>query len=144
MLPQTFCLVHASRGEKIPAPVDLINAIRGAVQSLGLTIIIEPGRSMVANAGALVCAVTGTKTNGNKDFLVVDGSMSALIRPSLYDAYQHIELTAPCMRCLLVCMVAVSKSSSAMMAVQEVMRLSCTVPGPHCKAACGKGHCCSA
>jgi diaminopimelate decarboxylase len=35
------------------------------------------------------------KTNGNKHFIVVDGSMAALIRPSLYDAYQHIELTAP-------------------------------------------------
>ena len=39
--------------------------------------------------------VTGVKTNGNKNFIVVDGSMSALIRPSLYDAYQHIELTSP-------------------------------------------------
>lgn len=39
--------------------------------------------------------VTGTKTNGTKNFVVVDGSMSALIRPSLYDAYQHIELTKP-------------------------------------------------
>ena len=50
---------------------------------------------MVANAAALVNTVTGVKTNGNKNFIVVDGSMSALIRPSLYDAYQHIELTAP-------------------------------------------------
>ena len=52
-------------------------------------------RLQVAAAGALVSTVIGTKTNGNKDFVVVDGSMSALIRPSLYDAYQHIELTAP-------------------------------------------------
>ncbi len=62
---------------------------------LGLTMILEPGRSMIGNASALVNTVTGTKTNGNKNFIVVDGSMSALIRPSLYDAYQHIELTAP-------------------------------------------------
>lgn len=53
---------------------------------------------MVANAAALVNTVTGAKTNGNKNFIVVDGSMSALIRPSLYDAYQHIELTAPSAR----------------------------------------------
>ncbi len=53
---------------------------------------------MVANAAALVNTVTGVKTNGNKNFIVVDGSMSALIRPSLYDAYQHIELTAPSAR----------------------------------------------
>ena len=44
---------------------------------------------------AACCAVTGAKTNGSKNFVVVDGSMSALIRPSLYEAYQHIELTAP-------------------------------------------------
>ena len=50
---------------------------------------------MFSIAGALVNTVTGTKTNGTKNFVVVDGSMSALIRPSLYDAYQHIELTAP-------------------------------------------------
>ena len=62
----------------------------------GLTIIIEPGRSMVATSCALVNTVTGVKTNGNKQFIVVDGSMATLIRPSLYDAYQHIELTAPC------------------------------------------------
>lgn len=35
------------------------------------------------------------KTNGNKNFIVIDGSMAELIRPSLYSAYQHIELTAP-------------------------------------------------
>lgn len=57
--------------------------------------VVRQGRSMVANAAALVNTVTGVKTNGNKNFIVVDGSMSALIRPSLYDAYQHIELTAP-------------------------------------------------
>ena len=79
----------------LPSPKDLIDTVRGTVAGEGLTIIIEPGRSMVGNAGALVNTVTGTKTNGTKNFVVVDGSMSALIRPSLYDAYQHIELTAP-------------------------------------------------
>ena len=69
--------------------------MRDTVSSLGLTLIIEPGRSMVASAGALVCEVTGVKQNGTKKFIVVDGSMATLIRPALYDAYQHIELTAP-------------------------------------------------
>ena len=69
--------------------------MRATVAGLGLTLVIEPGRSMVASAGGLVCEVTGVKTNGSKTFAVVDGSMSTLIRPSLYDAYQHIELTAP-------------------------------------------------
>eukprot|EP00891_Asterochloris_glomerata_P008055 jgi/Astpho2/8055/fgenesh1_pm.00120_%23_4_t len=83
------------RGDKLPTPMDLIDTVRDLVQDLGLTIIIEPGRSMVATSAALVNTVTGVKTNGNKNFVVIDGSMSALIRPSLYDTYQHIELTAP-------------------------------------------------
>ena len=83
------------RGDTLPTPKDLIDTVRGTVAGEGLTIIIEPGRSMVANSGALVNTVTGTKTNGTKNFIVIDGSMSALIRPSLYDAYQHIELTSP-------------------------------------------------
>ncbi len=78
-----------------PSPADLVNTVRDLVADLGLTMILEPGRSMVGNASALVNTVTGVKTNGNKNFVVVDGSMSALIRPSLYDAYQHIELTTP-------------------------------------------------
>lgn len=79
----------------MPTPRDLIDTVRNTVQEQGLTLIIEPGRSMVATSCALVNRVTGVKTNGNKNFVVVDGSMSALIRPSLYDAYQHIQLTAP-------------------------------------------------
>ena len=76
--------------------MDLIDTVRDLVSSLGLTLVIEPGRSMVGNSAVMASTVTGSKTNGNKNFIVVDGSMSELIRPSLYDAYQHIELTAPC------------------------------------------------
>jgi diaminopimelate decarboxylase len=81
------------KGDILPTPKDLIDTVRDLVSSLGLTLVIEPGRSMVANSSAFVCTVTGAKTNGNKNFIVVDGSMAELIRPSLYDAYQHIELT---------------------------------------------------
>ena len=83
-------------GDVLPTPADLIATVRDTVSSLGLTLIIEPGRSMVASSGALVTAVNGVKENGTKRFIVVDGSMATLIRPALYDAYQHIELTAPC------------------------------------------------
>uniref|UniRef100_A0A7S3UH69 diaminopimelate decarboxylase n=1 Tax=Picocystis salinarum TaxID=88271 RepID=A0A7S3UH69_9CHLO len=82
-------------GAVLPTPKDLIDAVRDLIAPSGLTLVIEPGRSMVANAGAFVNTVTGVKTNGNKNFIVVDGSMAELIRPSLYDAYQHIELTEP-------------------------------------------------
>eukprot|EP01023_Acetabularia_acetabulum_P040561 TRINITY_DN3931_c0_g1_i4.p1 TRINITY_DN3931_c0_g1~~TRINITY_DN3931_c0_g1_i4.p1 ORF type:complete len:523 (-),score=78.47 TRINITY_DN3931_c0_g1_i4:93-1559(-) len=86
---------YQRQGQKLPSPTDLIDTVRDVIKDLGLTIIIEPGRSMVGNTAALVNTVTGVKTNGNKHFIVIDGSMSTLIRPSLYDAYQHIELTAP-------------------------------------------------
>jgi len=78
----------------LPSPSDLVNSIRALLPS-ELTLIIEPGRSIIGNAGVLVNQVTGVKSNGNKNFIVIDGSMSELIRPSLYQAYQHIELIEP-------------------------------------------------
>jgi len=82
-------------GVSLPTPTDLIDTVRAAIKELDLTLIIEPGRSMVATSGGLVNTVTGVKTNGNKNFVVIDGSMSTCIRPSLYDTYQHIEMTKP-------------------------------------------------
>ncbi|RZC83450.1 hypothetical protein C5167_046239 [Papaver somniferum] len=82
-------------GAILPTPMDLINTVREIVVSRGLKLIIEPGRSLIANTCCLVNRVTGVKTNGTKNFIVIDGSMSELIRPSLYDAYQHIELVSP-------------------------------------------------
>lgn len=83
------------KGEVLPTPKDLINSVRELVLSGNLTLIVEPGRSLVANSGVLVSRVVGVKTNGNKNFIVIDGSMAELIRPSLYGAYQHIELISP-------------------------------------------------
>lgn len=82
-------------GAALPTPTDLVDTVRESVRSRGLTLVIEPGRSLVGDAGALVSRVTGVKANGSKRFVVVDGSMAELIRPSLYDAYQHIELVSP-------------------------------------------------
>ncbi|MYI93005.1 diaminopimelate decarboxylase [Candidatus Poribacteria bacterium] len=81
-------------GEDIPTPTDLIDSIRGLLTD-DITLIIEPGRSIVGNAAVFVNRVTGVKTNGNKHFIVTDGSMAELIRPSLYAAYQHIEFIEP-------------------------------------------------
>ncbi|EOX97955.1 Pyridoxal-dependent decarboxylase family protein isoform 3 [Theobroma cacao] len=72
-----------------------ITKVRELVLSRNLNLIIEPGRSLIANTCCLVNHVTGVKTNGTKNFVVIDGSMAELIRPSLYDAYQHIELVSP-------------------------------------------------
>ncbi len=81
-------------GEEIPTPTDLIDSIRDLLPE-DITLIIEPGRSLVGNTSVFVNCVIGVKTNGNKHFIVTDGSMSELIRPSLYDAYQHIEFIEP-------------------------------------------------
>ncbi|GMY05744.1 diaminopimelate decarboxylase 2, chloroplastic-like [Fagus crenata] len=82
-------------GAVLPTPRDLIDTVRELVLSRNLKLIIEPGRSLIANTSCLVNRVTGVKTNGTKNFVVIDGSMSELIRPSLYGAYQHIELVSP-------------------------------------------------
>ncbi|KAF8410563.1 hypothetical protein HHK36_003094 [Tetracentron sinense] len=77
-------------GAVLPTPRDLINTVRELVLSRDLNLIIEPGRSLIANTCCLVNRVTGVKTNGTKNFIVIDGSMAELIRPSLYDAYQFL------------------------------------------------------
>ena len=62
-------------GAALPTPTDLIDTVRDAIKELDLTLIIEPGRSMVATSGGLVSTVTGVKSSGSKNFVVVDGSM---------------------------------------------------------------------
>ncbi len=56
----------------------------------GLKIVMEPGRFIVGNAGIFVTRALYLKDNGVKKFLIVDGGMNDLIRPSLYDAYHQI------------------------------------------------------
>lgn len=60
------------------------------LKNTGLKIIMEPGRFIVGNAGIFVTKALYLKDNGYKKFLVVDGGMNDLIRPSLYDAYHEI------------------------------------------------------
>lgn len=85
---------YEKTGESIPTPSRLIDSVRDVLtDDIGL--IIEPGRSIIGNSSVLVNRVTGVKTNGNKHFIVIDGSMAELIRPSLYDAYQHIDFIEP-------------------------------------------------
>ena len=62
----------------------------GATQKLGLHLLLEPGRFLVAQAGALVTAVLNVKKNGNKTFVITDAAMNDLIRPALYQAHHQI------------------------------------------------------
>ena len=56
-------------------------------------ILVEPGRSLVASTAGLVCRVLGTKLTGSKRFAIIDGSMTELVRPALYQAHHHV---VPC------------------------------------------------
>ncbi len=58
---------------------------------LDCDIIFEPGRFLTANGGVLVTEVLYNKKNGNKNFIVVDAAMNDLLRPSIYQAYHHIQ-----------------------------------------------------
>jgi diaminopimelate decarboxylase len=70
---------------------DYTQVIFQATKGLDLTLLCEPGRYMVANAGAFFTKVLYEKVNGTKRFVIVDGAMNDLIRPSLYNAYHKIE-----------------------------------------------------
>lgn len=72
-------------------PYNYSQAILGTLKGLDLTVICEPGRFLTANAGYFLTKVLYEKQNGEKKFVVVDGAMNDLIRPSLYNAYHRIE-----------------------------------------------------
>ena len=78
------------KNENPPTPEEYANAIINEVKDLNLTMIFEPGRVIVANAGILVTKVLYFKKNYEKNFVIVDAGMNDLIRPSLYKAYQEI------------------------------------------------------
>ena len=59
---------------------------------LDITVVCEPGRFLVGNSGTFVTKVLYEKVNGEKRFVIVDGAMNDLIRPSLYNAYHKIEV----------------------------------------------------
>jgi len=65
--------------------------ITQAIKGLDLTILTEPGRYMMANSGIFLTRVLYEKINGDKRFVIVDGAMNDLLRPSLYNAYHKIE-----------------------------------------------------
>lgn len=67
-----------------------IRRLRDKIRGLDITLMLEPGRSVIAEAGILLTRVLLTKQNGEKTFVIVDAAMNDLIRPALYDAYHEI------------------------------------------------------
>ena len=73
-----------------PTPNELILAVKEKLHGLELKIVVEPGRSIAANAGILVTKVEYLKNHEEKNFAIIDGAMNDLIRPALYGAWQKI------------------------------------------------------
>jgi diaminopimelate decarboxylase len=78
------------KDEVPPHPTEYAEAIVEEVSELDHTLIFEPGRVIVGNAGILVSRVLYTKETGEKNFVIVDAGMNDLIRPSLYGSFQGI------------------------------------------------------
>lgn len=76
--------------EQPPHPTDFGSALADKLKDIPLKVILEPGRVIAGNAGIMVTEVVYTKSNPTKNFLIVDGAMNDLIRPSLYGSYHHI------------------------------------------------------
>ncbi|RME63428.1 MAG: diaminopimelate decarboxylase, partial [Nitrospirae bacterium] len=76
--------------EKPPHPKELTKKVLKVLKNESYRIIVEPGRSIVGNAGILVTKVLYRKEGPGKDFVIVDAAMNDLMRPSLYNAYHRI------------------------------------------------------
>jgi diaminopimelate decarboxylase len=80
--------------ETPPLPDEYAKAIIEGLEGLDVTLILEPGRVIVGNAGILVTEVQYLKETDTKKFVIVDGGMNDLIRPALYGSYQAIQPVA--------------------------------------------------
>ena len=83
------------QNEETPDLAAYAAAVQKLLDGRSLKLILEPGRSLVGNAGALLTRVEFVKQNGDKNFVVVDAAMNDLMRPALYQAYHHIENAEP-------------------------------------------------
>ena len=81
--------------ESAPAIEEYMNILAERLGTRDVELVLEPGRSIVALAGALLTRVLYLKPNEAKNFAVVDAAMNDLLRPSLYDAWQDIQAVTP-------------------------------------------------
>ena len=76
--------------EKAPAIRGFVECLQARLKDSGLSVMVEPGRSIAGPAGVLLTRVLYRKKNGSKEFVVVDAAMNDLIRPALYHAHHEI------------------------------------------------------
>jgi diaminopimelate decarboxylase len=79
------------KGEKVFSVSEFAASVIPVLKKTGCKIFFEPGRYLTANGGILVSQVLFTKINNDKKFLIVDAAMNDLLRPSIYNAYHHIQ-----------------------------------------------------
>jgi len=79
------------KDETPPSVEEYANALKPALQKLGLKVYMEPGRSISANAGVLLTKVDLLKPTNHRNFAIIDAAMNDLIRPSLYEAWMDIQ-----------------------------------------------------
>jgi diaminopimelate decarboxylase len=84
-------ICYNAENQNTPDPKNLFNDfLISNIKKYNLTLILEPGRSLIGNAGILITKVLYNKQNKSKNFIIVDAGMNDLARPSLYDAYHEI------------------------------------------------------
>jgi diaminopimelate decarboxylase len=81
---------RGARAKNILTPQKYADTLVPLLKPLGLRILMEPGRFISGNSGALVTRVEYVKRTGRKNFLIVDAAMNDLIRPAFYEAYHEI------------------------------------------------------
>lgn len=83
------------RDEQPPLAGDYIAAVRKRLTGRDLSLVFEPGRFIVANAGVLLTQVEYLKHTEHKDFAIIDAAMNDLIRPALYQAWMDVSPVQP-------------------------------------------------
>ena len=78
------------QNETVPSLASYMDALAPLLKDRTETLVMEPGRSITANAGILLTQVQVIKKNGDKNFAVVDAAMNDMLRPALYDAWMDI------------------------------------------------------
>lgn len=77
--------------EQPPTPQEYLQQVRERIADREVQLLVEPGRSIVANAGALITSVLYLKRNEDRHFAIVDAAMNDMIRPALYQAWLGID-----------------------------------------------------
>jgi diaminopimelate decarboxylase len=78
------------QNETPPSPAEYMQAVLARIGARDLTLMFEPGRAIVANAGVMLTRVEYLKETADKNFAIIDGAMNDIIRPALYQAVMNI------------------------------------------------------